>query len=251
MDSWSLLLSDWSWHLPPLGAVFGTCVRRFAPLIVDTHLHHVNGQLGWCLERRFNPATCSLCTSSHLLLGSQTHTSGRPGPVYRSRQLLKQTGTDLAWNTPQPPLCCRAAFHQIEGIGAITPACLKPPKCVEQVAHNALLLLFGSCSQDGRFHNAFKWHITGRRLPGLPRTISPGAKEEQQAAARTFFNKERGKKCSAHLLQRCALFAEFSTSWQISRWKENQKVSKENWIKRWSVVNLITVNENMSMCWTC
>lgn len=71
------------------------------------------------------------------------------------------------------------------------PAYLKPPKCVEQVAHNALLLLFGSRSQDGRFHNAFKWHITGRSLAGLPRTISPGAKEEQQAAARTFFNKDK------------------------------------------------------------
>lgn len=35
--------------------------------------------------------------------------------------------------------------------------------CVEQVAHNAPLLLFGSRSQDGRFHNAFKWHITGRK----------------------------------------------------------------------------------------
>lgn len=99
-----------------------------------------------------------------------------------------------------PSLCFRAVLHQIEGIGAITPAYLKPPKCVEQVAHNALLLLFGSRSQDGRFHNAFKWHITGRSLSGLPRTISPGAKEEQQAAARTFFNKEkegRGKSRNA------------------------------------------------------
>ena len=93
-----------------------------------------------------------------------------------------------------PPPCLRAVLHQTEGIGAITPAYLKPPKCVEQVAHNALLLLFGSRSQDGRFHNAFKWHITGRSLAGLPRTISPGAKEEQQAAAHTFSTKrERGK----------------------------------------------------------
>lgn len=73
----------------------------------------------------------------------------------------------------------------------IPPEYLEPPKCVEQVAHNALLLLFGSHSQDGRFHNAFKWHITGRSLTGLPRTISPGAKEEQQAAARTFTTKRK------------------------------------------------------------
>lgn len=94
----------------------------------------------------------------------------------------------FALKTPVDPpfsLC----LHQTERIGAITPAYLKPPKCVEQVAHNALLLLFGSRSQDGRFHNAFKWHITGRSLAGLPRTISPGAKEEQQAQARTFSTK--------------------------------------------------------------
>lgn len=98
-----------------------------------------------------------------------------------------------AVSAPQPPpFASEAVLHQIEGIGAITPAYLKPPKCVEQVAHNALLLLFGSRSQDGRFHNAFKWHITGRSLTGLPTTILPGAKEEQQAAARTFFNTERG-----------------------------------------------------------
>lgn len=89
-----------------------------------------------------------------------------------------------------------AALHQTQGIGAITPAYLKPPKCVEQVADNALLLLFGLRSQDGRFRNAFKWHITGRSLTGLPRTISPGAKEEQQAAARTFLHKERGRRMS-------------------------------------------------------
>lgn len=100
---------------------------------------------------------------------------------------------------PPPPLFFLLFFwvvlHQTRGIGAITPAYLKPPKCVEQVAHNALLLLFGSRSQDGRFHNAFKWHIRGRRLAGLPRTISPGAREEQQAACKLlpFSTKEKEK----------------------------------------------------------
>lgn len=92
-----------------------------------------------------------------------------------------------------PPFASEAVLHLIEGIGAITPAYLKPPKCVEQVAHNALLLLFGSRSQDGRFHNAFKWHITGRSLTGLPTTILPGAKEEQQAAAVPFSPQRKRK----------------------------------------------------------
>lgn len=121
---------------------------------------------------------------------------GRQTPHWQMNVSLKWSYKPPYWprnaQPPRhPPLCFRAVLHQTEGIGAITPAYLKPPKCVEQVAHNALLLLFGSRSQDGRFHNAFKWHITGRSLAGLPRTISPGAKVEQQAAAPYLFNKEK------------------------------------------------------------
>lgn len=99
--------------------------------------------------------------------------------------------------TLQVPFLLGCVAHKTQGIDAITPAYLKPPKCVEQVAHNALLLLFGLRSQDGRFRNAFKWHITGRSLAGLPRTISPGAKEEQQAAGPYLsVQRDRGRRMS-------------------------------------------------------
>lgn len=137
--------------------------------------------------------TLLLETSGKLLYShvrSETSRRGRQRPSVKLQ--TPYLPCRICPTAPQPPPhpASEAVLHQIEGIGAITPAYLKPPKCVEQVAHNALLLLFGSRSQDGRFHNAFKWHITGRSLTGLPTTILPAAKEEQQAAARTFNTEE-------------------------------------------------------------
>lgn len=81
------------------------------------------------------------------------------------------------------------------------PAYLKPLKCVEQVVHNALFLLFGCCRQDGRFHKAFKWFRTWSQ-------VSQGCQEQSSLSQR------QAAGCRSH---RSGLSTHLSLQLKISR----------------------------------